>query len=120
MTAQPARSDAPVMPPDHPESPAYLASPSSAAWCDYRLAVMTAVNAARLSLAELAASPGDPRAAGLAESHVTLMEALLSLGQRRMMDESILSLVEAQAYERGVADGKAGVRGCLRPVPGPC
>lgn len=119
MTAQPARSDAPVMPPDHPENPAALASPSHAAWCDYRRAVMTEVHAARLVLGGLAADPGSQESAALAASILAAMEALLSLGQRRMMDESILSLVEAQAYERGVADGRAGVRGCLRPVPGP-
>ena len=95
------------LPAGHPEHPGTLADPAHAAWCDYRRAVVTAVQAARLSLAELAANPGDPRNADLAESHVALMEALLGLGRRRMIDEQILKDAEQRAYAQGVADCKA-------------
>ena len=118
--AEAAREDAPAeLPAGHPEHPGNLADPSHAAWCDYRKAVMTEATAARLALEEIAAQPGNERSVKLAVSVLAAMEALAALGRRRMIDESIVAAERQRAYEQGVADCKAGRRGCLRPVPGP-
>ena len=97
----------------------------AAGWTSAQLLVVTAAEGAGLAAAELAERPGCPGALYRAElladalaGVAALAGELAEIERGRVIDESVLEVVRAEAYAQGVADCKAA-RCRLQSVPVP-